>query len=119
MTNFEQPKSSMILYQTDDGRTRIQCRFEDETVWLTQALMVELFQVTPQNVTLHLKTIYTEGELDEAATCKGYLQVQAERQLLSNTGSSCNRVGKKQHKIGIDWLWITRNRVFIGIRNLA
>lgn len=85
MSNESQPQSSVILYQTEDGRTCIQCRFEDETVWLTQALMAEPFQVTPQNVTLHLKVIYAEGELDEAATCKEYLQVQAERQLLSNT----------------------------------
>ena len=71
-------QSSIILYQTEDGRTGIQCRFENETVWLTQALMAELFQVTPQNVTLHLKTIFDEGELDEAATCKDYLQVRTE-----------------------------------------
>ena len=43
-------KSEMVLYQTEDGRTRIQCRFENETVWLTQALMAELFQTTPQNI---------------------------------------------------------------------
>jgi len=78
MKNESQPQSSMILYQTEDGRTRIQCRFEDETVWLTQALMAELFQVTPQNVTLHLKAIYDDGELDEGATCKDYLQVRTE-----------------------------------------
>src|SRR5579863_3444725 len=78
MSNEPQPKSSLILYQTEDGRTRIQCRFENETVWLTQALMAELFQVTPQNVTLHLKAIFAEGELDEAATCKEYLQVRTE-----------------------------------------
>jgi len=78
MSNEHQPQSSLILYQTEDGRTRIQCRFENETVWLTQALMAELFQVTPQNVTLHLKAIYEEGELDEAATCKDYLQVRTE-----------------------------------------
>ena len=85
MSNESQPQPSVIRYQTEDGRTRIQCRFEAETIWLTQKLMAELFQVTPQNVTLHLKVIYTEGELDEAATCKEYLQVQAKRQLLSNT----------------------------------
>ncbi len=78
MKESEQPQSSIILYQTADGRTRIQCRFENETVWLTQALMAELFQVTTQNVTLHLKAIYAEGELDETATCKKYLQVRTE-----------------------------------------
>jgi hypothetical protein len=65
--------SPIILYQTEDGRTRIQCRFESETLWLTQAQMAELFQTTPQNVTLHLKAIFAEGELVEAATCKDYL----------------------------------------------
>ncbi|ADG68478.1 conserved hypothetical protein [Planctopirus limnophila DSM 3776] len=74
----ETPPSEMILYQTEDGRTRIQCRFENETIWLTQALIAELFQVTPQNVTLHLKAIYREGELDEGATCKDCLQVRSE-----------------------------------------
>jgi hypothetical protein len=72
------PQSSIILYQTEDGRTRIQCRFEEETLWLTQALIAELFQTTPQNVTLHLKAIYEEGELAEGATCKDYLQVRTE-----------------------------------------
>jgi hypothetical protein len=72
------PMSSIVLYQTEDGRTRVQCRFEGETLWLTQALMAELFQTTPQNVTLHLKAIFAEGELTEAATCKDYLQVRRE-----------------------------------------
>jgi len=73
-----EPQGEIILYQTEDGRTRLECRFADESIWLTQALMAELFQVTPQNVTLHLKTIYEEGELDEGATCKEYLQVRSE-----------------------------------------
>jgi hypothetical protein len=72
------PQSSLILYQTEDGRTRIQCRFEDDTLWLTQAQIAELFQTTPQNVTLHLKAIFAEGELAEASTCKDYLQVRRE-----------------------------------------
>jgi len=71
-------QSGIILYQTEDGRTRIQCRFQEETLWLTQAQMAELFEVTPQNVTLHLKAIFAEGELTEAATCKDYLQVRSE-----------------------------------------
>ena len=71
-------QSKIILYQTQDGRTRIQCRFEDETVWLSQALIAELFETTPQNVTMHLKAIFVEGELSESATCKDYLQVRFE-----------------------------------------
>ena len=58
---------------------RLDVRLQDETVWLTQAHMAELFQVKPQNITMHLKNIYAEGELSEAATCKDFLQVQIER----------------------------------------
>ncbi len=77
---FERPGPSgeIVLYQTEDGQTRIECRFENENVWMTQALMAELFQTTPQNITLHLRAIYEEGELAEAATCKDYLQVRTE-----------------------------------------
>ena len=71
-------EGEILFYQTEDGRTRVECRFEQETLWLTQAAMAELFQTTPQNITRHLKAIYAEGELTEAATCKQYLQVQTE-----------------------------------------
>lgn len=72
--------SELVLYRTEDGRTRIQCRFEENTIWLTQAQLAELFQTTPQNITLHLKAIFEEGELAEEATCKEYLQVRREGQ---------------------------------------
>jgi hypothetical protein len=73
-----QPGGELLLYQTEDGRTRLECRFEHETLWLTQAHMADLFQTTPQNITLHLKAIYAEGEQNEEATCKPYLQVRQE-----------------------------------------
>ncbi len=57
MTDQNIPPSEIVLHQTEDGQTRVQCRFEDRSIWLTQPLMAELFQVTPQNVTLHLKAI--------------------------------------------------------------
>lgn len=72
------PRGEFLLYRSDDGRTRLQVRFDGETVWLTQAQIAELFQTTPQNITIHLREIYGEGELDEAATCKDYLQVRQE-----------------------------------------
>lgn len=78
MSDEPLPQSEIILYQTEDGRTRIQCRFENETLWLTQAQIAELFETTPQNVTLHLRGIFAEAELIEAATCKDYLQVRSE-----------------------------------------
>jgi hypothetical protein len=67
-----------LIYQPEDGKTRISVRLEGDTVWLTQASMAELFQTTPQNITLHIKNIYDDGELSEEATCKDYLQVQME-----------------------------------------
>ena len=68
----------LLLYRTDDGRSRLEIRFDGDTLWLTQAQMAELFQTTPQNITLHLRAIVAEGEIDPAATCKDYLQVRAE-----------------------------------------
>ena len=78
MSDEPPPQSSIILYQTDDGRTRIECRFQNETLWLTQALIAELFQTSIPNVNIHLKSIYEEGELDQAATIKSYLIVRTE-----------------------------------------
>ena len=76
--NLPEKRSAVILYPTEDGRHRIAVRLEGETAWLTQAAMAELFQTTPQNVTIHIRGIYADGELNEAATCKDYLQVRTE-----------------------------------------
>jgi hypothetical protein len=72
------PKSELILYQTEDNRTRIEVRLENETVWLTQNQMAELFQTTQQNISLHLQNIYAEGELQPEATHKEFLSVRQE-----------------------------------------
>lgn len=72
------PKSEIILYQTEDGRTRIQCRFENETLWLTQALISELYQVTVPTVNEHLKGIYAGGEIEAEATIRKFRIVRTE-----------------------------------------
>ena len=56
----------------------MEVRLQDETVWMTQTAMAELYETTPQNITTHLKAIYAEGEPERSATCKKYLQVQQE-----------------------------------------
>jgi hypothetical protein len=71
-------KSEILIYQTEGGQTKIEVRLENETVWLTQKLMAELFQTTIPNINLHLKNIYNEGELDELSTIKDFLIVQKE-----------------------------------------
>jgi len=71
-------EAEFLLYRTEDGRARVEVRFDGETAWLTQAGLAELFQTTPQNIGQHVAAIYTEGELDQAATCKQYFQVRRE-----------------------------------------
>ena len=71
-------ENKIVIYQTEDGQTQIDVRLENDTVWLTQAQMAALFDKTPQNITMHIRNAYDEGELDKSATCKEYLQVQTE-----------------------------------------
>ena len=70
-------EGEIILYQPNQD-IRLEVRIAEETVWLSQAQMAELFQTTPQNITIHIRNIYKEGELDKAPTCKDYLQVRKE-----------------------------------------
>ncbi len=59
----ETPQSEIIFYQTEDGRTRIQCRFENETIWLTQKLMADLFQKDVRTINEHIQNVFAEAEL--------------------------------------------------------
>jgi hypothetical protein len=68
----------LILYTTEDGRSQIKLRAQEQTVWLTQLEMAELFDATKQNISMHLKNIFVDGELDPAATVKESLTVQIE-----------------------------------------
>ena len=70
--------SQLIIYQTESGETKLEVRLENETVWLTQKLMAELFQTTVPNINMHLKNVFEEGELDASATIKDFLIVRME-----------------------------------------
>ncbi len=72
------PQSQFLIYQSEDGRIKLDVRFEGETVWLTQPMMAELFQTTVPNVSMHLRNIFEEGELVQAATVKNFLTVRQE-----------------------------------------
>jgi len=63
-------KSELLLYQTEDGKTQIDVHLEDETVWLNQNQMVKLFQSTRQNISLHIRNLFNEGELEEISVVK-------------------------------------------------
>jgi hypothetical protein len=71
------PKSELILYQTEDNRTRIEVRLENETVWLTQKLMAELFQKDVRTINEHIQNVFEEGELQRGATIRKFRIVQA------------------------------------------
>jgi hypothetical protein len=73
-------QGEFLLYQTEDAQTRVQVRFQDGGIWLTQAQLAELYQCSPQNITQHIRAIYESRELAEEATCKPYLQVRLERE---------------------------------------
>ena len=74
----EMQKGEILIYQSESGDTKIDVYLEDGTVWLSQALIANLYQTTPQNIIMHTRNIYKDGELDETATCKQSLQVQIE-----------------------------------------
>ena len=78
MPDESPPQSNIILYQTEDGRTRIQCRFENETLWLSQALIAELFQKDVRTINEHLVNIFEEGELLRDATVRKFRIVRQE-----------------------------------------
>ena len=75
---INEPQSQFILYQTSDGQTRLEVRLENETVWLTQNQMAELFQTSIPNVSMHIRNVFAGGELQEAATVKDFLTVRQE-----------------------------------------
>lgn len=75
---IDNSKGDIIIYQTDNGLTKIDVRVENETVWLSQQQMADLFDTTKQNISLHIKNIFYEEELDEDSTVKEFLTVQKE-----------------------------------------
>ena len=75
------PTGEIILYSTEDGRARVECRFAGETVWLTQALMAELYQKDVRTINEHLQNLFEEGELDPEATIRKFRIVRREGEL--------------------------------------
>ncbi len=75
---LEFSKGQILIYKTDDGQVKLQVRLEDETVWLTQQLIADLFQTTVPNISMHIRNVYEEGELTSEATVKEFLTVRQE-----------------------------------------
>ena len=75
---LDQAQGEIVIYQAEDGLTKVECRFVDETVWLTQQQMADLFHTSRTNIVEHIGHIYEEGELDEVSTCRKFRQVRME-----------------------------------------
>ena len=75
---MENQKGEILFYQREDGSAQIDVRLEEDTVWLTQQLMAELFNTSKQNISLHIQNIFEEGELIPDSTVKKFLTVQKE-----------------------------------------
>ena len=78
MSKIGDTKSQIIIYKTETGETKIDVRFDGDTVWLTQFALAKLFQTTKNNISQHVKNIFEEGELNQNATVKKFLTVQKE-----------------------------------------
>ncbi|MBO5039019.1 MAG: virulence RhuM family protein [Alphaproteobacteria bacterium] len=72
------PKGEIVIYTSTDGKISLDTKLENETIWLTQDMMAKLFETTPQNITMHIKNIYDDEELEQNSTCKDFLQVRNE-----------------------------------------
>jgi hypothetical protein len=72
------PDSRILLYTSPDGQVQLDIRLQEDTLWMTQQMMAELFQTTVQNIIMHVRNIYEEAELQREGTCKNFLQVRKE-----------------------------------------
>jgi hypothetical protein len=91
-------RGEILVYQTGDGHVKLDVRLEDETVWLTQQMMAELFQTTKQNIGQHLKNIFEEGELDQNSVVKKFFTTEFlrfnDRRVLPNAGKVSKQVAE-------------------------
>ena len=78
-TNLPEKFSNFVIFQTEDGKVNIDVYFQDETLWLTQKLIAELFGKGRSTVTEHLKNIFTEGELQEELVCRKFRHTTAKK----------------------------------------
>ena len=102
-SNFlnDENKGDIIIYQSESGETKIDVRFQDETVWLTQAQMEELFQSSHANVVEHIKNIYSEGELDESSTCRKFRQVRMQGAGNVSHNQAMDKATQEYHKFEV------------------
>ena len=120
---FSMEQNKILIYQTDDGHTQIEVRLENDTVWLTQTQMANLFKSSRTNIIEHIQNIYNDGELKEISTCRKFRQVRQEGKrtvnreitmfnldMIISVGYRVNskrgvKFFQKQHRADISDLW--------------
>jgi len=115
LDDFQKSSSEIILYQTADGQSRVQCRFENESIWLTQALMAELFQKDIRTINEHLQNIFNEKELQREAVIRKFRTTAADGKSYATQhalvgdgqdggGADCGTRGCKEAEHGVDFM---------------
>jgi len=99
----DRQKSQIIIYKTEDGQTKIDVRFEGETVWLTQNALAELFQTTKQNISQHIKNIFEEDELQANSVVKDFLTTAADGK---NYATNYYNLDLRKHKGSWHLFWL-------------
>lgn len=97
----DQSQGEIVIYQAEDGLTKVECRFVDETVWLTQQQMAELFHTSRSNIVEHIGHIYEEGELDEVSTCRKFRQVRMQGAGNVSHNQAMDKATQEYHKFEV------------------
>lgn len=97
----DQIQGEIVIYQAEDGLTKVECRFVDETVWLTQQQMAELFHTSRSNIVEHIGHIYEEGELDEVSTCRKFRQVRMQGAGNVSHNQAMDKATQEYHKFEV------------------
>ncbi|MDD2661747.1 MAG: hypothetical protein PHY54_19025 [Methylococcales bacterium] len=95
-------EQQIAIYQTEDGKTHLDVRLEQDSVWLTQRQMSEVFDTTPENTLMHLKNIFKDNELEESATTKDFLVVRTEAVMVGNAGTKGYSFSSRGENISCD-----------------
>lgn len=96
-----QGQGEIVIYQAENGLTKVECRFVDETVWLTQQQMAELFHTSRSNIVEHIGHIYKEGELDETSTCRKFRQVRMQGAGNVSHNQAMDKATQEYHKFEV------------------
>ena len=97
----DQGQGEIVIYQAEDGLTKVECRFVDETVWLTQQQMAELFHTSRSNIVEHIGHTYEEGELDETSTCRKFRQVRMQGAGNVSHNQAMDKATQEYHKFEV------------------